>query len=71
MYLEAEILYYQSLRDKEKMVYCPDVHVDHHEDVSTDAEYQKQYKKSIFSIRCLLQSTDAFIHLLEEDMSKR
>jgi GT2 family glycosyltransferase len=70
MYMEAEILYYQALRDKEKIVYCPDLRVYHHEDVSTDATYQKQYKKSIFSIRCLLQSTDAFIHLMEEDMSK-
>ena len=70
MYMEAEILYYQALRDKEMMVYCPDLHVDHHEDVATDAEYKKQYKKSIFSIQCLLQSTGAFIELMERDRTK-
>ena len=70
MYMEAEILYYQALRDKEMMVYCPDLHVDHHEDVATDAEYQKQYKKSIFSIQCLLQSIGAFIELMERDRTK-
>lgn len=67
MYMEAEILYYQACRDGELMIYCPELHVDHHEDVATDAEYKKQYKKSIFSIRCLLQSTGAFIELMEKD----
>ena len=67
MYMEAEIMYYQALRDGELMIYCPNLHVDHHEDVATDAEYGKQYKKSIFSIQCLLQSTSAFIELMERD----
>ena len=67
MYMEAEILYYQACRDNETMVYYPEIHVDHHEDIATDTEYKKQYKKSIFSIKCLLQSTGAFIDLMERD----
>lgn len=70
MYMEAEILYYQALRDGELMIYCPKLHVDHHEDVATDAEYKRQYKKSIFSVQCLLQSTGAFIELMERDGAK-
>lgn len=67
MYLEAEILYYQAKRDGEKMVYYPFIKVFHHEDVATDLEYKKQYKKSIFSVKCLLQSTKAFLELIEQD----
>ena len=67
MYLEAEILYYQAIRDGEKMVYCPALRVEHHEDVATDAEFTKQYQKSIFTVRCLLQSTAALIELMERD----
>lgn len=66
MYLEAEILYYLALKNKEKMIYCPNLKVFHHEDVSTDYTFKKQYKKSIFSIKCLLSSTKAFIKLMEE-----
>ncbi|MCD8221088.1 MAG: glycosyltransferase [Clostridiales bacterium] len=67
MYMEAEILYYQCSRDNEKMIYYPWLHVDHHEDVSTDAEYKKQYEKSVFSVKCLLTSTRAFIELMDKD----
>lgn len=70
MYMEAEILYYQARRDGELMIYCPELHVDHHEDVATDAEYKKQYQKSIFSVQCLLKSTGAFIELMESDGAK-
>ena len=67
MYLEAEILYYQAKRDGEKMIYYPDLKVDHHEDKSTDAKLKNQAKKSIFSIKCLKDSTKAFIDLMEKD----
>ena len=67
MYLEAEILYHQANRDGEKMIYYPFIKVFHHEDVATDLEYKKQYKKSIFSVKCLLQSTKAYIDLMESE----
>ena len=67
MYMEAEILYYQAIRNQEKMIYYPGLQVDHHEDKSTDAEFKEQSKKSLFSIQCLAQSVGAFIKLMEED----
>ena len=67
MYLEAEILCYQCRRDGEKMIYDPRLRVDHHEDVATDLEYHKQSKKSIFTIKCMLQSTRAFLALMDND----
>ena len=67
MYLEAEILCYQCRRDGEKMIYDPRLRVDHHEDVATDLEYHKQSKKSIFTIKCMLQSTKAFLALMDSD----
>ena len=67
MYLEAEILCYQCRRDGEKMIYDPRLRVDHHEDVATDLEYHRQSKKSIFTIKCMLQSTRAFLALMDSD----
>ena len=67
MYYEAEILYYQAMRDGEKMIYYPDLKVDHHEDKSTDAGLKNQAKKSVFSIKCLMDSSKAFINLMERD----
>lgn len=67
MYMEAEILYYLELRRGEKMVYDPSIKVDHHEDVSTDATYSNQFTKSMFSIDCLIQSSKAFIDLIDSE----
>ena len=67
MYMEAEILYYQATRDGEKMVYDPRLHVDHHEDVATDAEFGKQADKSVFTVKCMLQSLRAFLALMDRD----
>lgn len=65
MYMEAEILYYLAQKNKEKMIYYPFIRVEHHEDVSTNAEYKRQYDKSKFSIRCLRQSGKVFIELMD------
>ena len=67
MYMEAEILYYQARRDGDKMVYDPRLTVDHHEDVATDAEFGKQADKSIFTVKCMLQSLRAFLALMDRD----
>lgn len=67
MYFEAEILCYQCRRDGEKMIYDPRLRVDHHEDVATDLEYHKQSRKSIFTVKCMLQSVKAFLALMDRD----
>ena len=69
MYMEAEILYYQARRDGEKIIYDPRLKVDHHEDVATDATFQKQSKKSVFTVKCMLVSTKAFLDLMDRDGS--
>lgn len=70
MYQEAEILCYQCRRDGEKMIYDPRLRVDHHEDVATDLEHHRQSAKSIFTVKCMLQSTRAFLALMERDGGK-
>ena len=67
MYMEAEILYYRARRDGEKMIYDPGLRVDHHEDVATDATFKKQSQKSIVTVKCMLQSTKAFLELMDRD----
>ncbi|MDE5947154.1 MAG: glycosyltransferase [Oscillospiraceae bacterium] len=64
MYMEAEILYYLAKKNNEKIVYDPSMKVFHHEDISTNATF-KRYQKSVFSVKCLKQSTKAFIDLIE------
>lgn len=70
MYMEAEILHYIASRDRLKEIYYPNAKVIHHEDVSTNQEYSRQYEKSIFTIRCLKDSCRAFINLMESDKEK-
>lgn len=71
MYMEAEILHYIANRDDLKQIYYPNVKVIHLEDISTNQEYSKQYDKSIFTIRCLMNSCKAFIDLIERDNKKQ
>lgn len=71
MYMEAEILYYQALRNGYEMIYDPSVTLLHHEDASTNATFKKSYKKSVFSIKCLRQSTKAFLDLMDKSEGKK
>lgn len=64
MYMEAEILYYLCRKRNEKIIYDPRIKIFHHEDVSTDAAHADMYQKSIFSLKCLINSTQAFISLM-------
>lgn len=50
-----------------KMVYDPRLQVLHHEDVATDSSYSDQYKKAIFTNKCLLSSCKAYLELLEQE----
>ncbi len=68
MYMEAEILHYLAKKNGFKMIYYPFIKVFHHEDVSTDQEYKRKYKKAIFTVRCLLQSCKVFLELMEQDV---
>ena len=48
-----------------KFVYDPSIKVVHHEDVSTNQTYKDLYRKVIFVNKCLLESCNAFIELME------
>ena len=67
MYMEAEILHYMANKQNLKVIYYPNAKIIHHEDVSTNQTYSKKYKKSIFTIKCLMDSCKEFIHLIEND----
>jgi GT2 family glycosyltransferase len=67
MYMESQILYHQARREQMKMVYDPRLQVLHHEDVATDSSYSDQYKKAIFTNKCLLSSCKAYLELLEQE----
>lgn len=66
MYMEAEILHWQSERKGYVELYWPGIKVLHHEDASTDMAYAKRYDKAVFSLRCLIQSCEAFLALMDE-----
>ncbi len=65
MYYESYILHYLGMRDNLKFVYDPSIKVIHHEDVSTNQTYKGLYRKVIFVNKCLLESCNAFIELME------
>ncbi|WP_317762914.1 glycosyltransferase family 2 protein [Pediococcus parvulus] len=65
MYMEAQILYYQAMKKKYKVIYDPSVIVTHIDDVSTDLTFSNRYKKAVFSNKALLDSVRAFIKLIE------
>lgn len=67
MYMESYILHYQAIKDGMKMIYCPDILVDHYEDVTTDKVYRDGYKKAVFTNKCMLDSVNAYINLFEEN----
>lgn len=64
MYFESYILHYLAMREGLKMVYYPEIKVEHHEDVATDQVYTNKYKKSIFTNQCLLDSCNEFIRVM-------
>lgn len=66
MYMEAQILYYLAMKKHYTMIYDPSIEVLHADDASTDLTFEDRYKKAVFSNKALLQSTNAFIELMEK-----
>ena len=48
------------------MVYEPAIQVLHHEDVATNLSYTSRYSKSVFVNKCLLDSCEAFIEVMQD-----
>lgn len=71
MYYESYILHYWGMKEKLTFVYDPSIKVLHHEDVSTDKTYRHIYKKVSFVNKCLLDSCNIFIALMESYESQK
>ena len=67
MYFESYILHYLGMKEKMVFLYDPQIHISHHEDVSTDLTYQTRYQKSVFVNKCSLASCEKFIKLHENN----
>lgn len=70
MYYESYILHYLGMKEGMVLLYDPDVVVKHHEDASTDATYNDQYKKSVFVNRCLMDSCRIFIKIMNDENAR-
>lgn len=70
MYFESYILHYLAIREGMKVIYEPCIRVLHHEDVATDQTYRKKYDKAVFVNKCLLDSCELFIDLMNHASSK-
>ena len=65
-YYECEILDYICRRDGLKTVYSPEIRIIHHQNVSTNVVYNNIYSKTLFSLKCNIESTEAFIELIKQ-----
>ena len=66
MYYESYILHYLEKREGLSFVYCPDIKVLHHEDIATNQTYSKIYNKVIFVNKCLEESCQCFIDVMND-----
>ncbi|HFU3827014.1 TPA: glycosyltransferase family 2 protein [Streptococcus suis] len=67
MYYESYILHYLGTKNGFSFVYDPSIKVIHHEDVATNHTYDDLYKKVVFVNKCLLDSCNSFIELMENE----
>lgn len=66
LYTEEDILTYECLRSGLAIRYCPDISVEHLEDVATTRAFQSAYKRSRMKYKRLVESLDVLISLMEE-----
>ncbi len=67
MYFETEILDYECHRDGFKEIYDPSLKVLHHHNVSTNSTYNSEIKKVRFMNKCIRDSLNEFIQLIEKN----
>lgn len=70
LYFESEILDYICWKKNELTIYSPKIKVIHHQNISTNAEYCDEYKKTMFSLKCAVDSTRVFADLLRLEGSE-
>ncbi|MBJ8325402.1 glycosyltransferase [Streptococcus pacificus] len=69
-YYEMEILDYICTQKEYKTIYCPELKVLHHQNISTNIVYNSMLKKTIFANRCNYDSTKVFLEVMESYMNK-
>ncbi len=70
LYFEEDILHYECQLENLKMIYTPEIRVQHLEDVSTNLAFKKQYKKDKMTTKELINSTNIYIDLYEKNKKK-
>lgn len=66
MHSEEAIIYFIVKRDNLRTVYCPDIQILHKEDSSTEAVYNKGFRKRRFYYKNFIKSGKVFLELIEE-----
>lgn len=66
LYSEEHILYYECMNMDLKMVYSPEIYVEHYEHISTDASFRSDYKKYIIKNKWRKESAMALLKVLEQ-----
>jgi len=65
IYGEEHILYHECMKQNLKMVYSPEIYVEHYMRVSTDVSFKSNYKKYISRYRRLKESAVVMLNVLE------
>lgn len=67
LYHEEDILFYECQKAHLKMIYSPEIYVEHLEDVSTNASFKSGYKKAYMRNKYLKDSANILLDILEND----
>lgn len=70
MYFESEILDYECNRDNFKTIYYPQIKVKHHHSISSSISKKSEIKRERFVNKCMVESLDKFIKLMNSDLNK-
>ncbi len=71
LYMEEDILHYECMSNDMKMLYSPDIKVQHLEDVSTDASIKSGLEKFKMKNNEMRKSIEIFLHLMDSMGEKR
>ena len=67
LYLEEDILHYECLQEGIKMVYSPEISVNHLEDVSTKLAYQDEIKRRKNKNTQVIKSIDVLLSIMKKE----
>ena len=66
LYHEEDILHHECMRSGLKMVYSPELSVEHYEDVSTNASFKSEFKKMKMRNGWLRDSAKVLMNIMEQ-----